>query len=228
MKTILLLIFNVVSTILDVVQLASILLDTFVNLHRLGSVVHIQLPETIAIIILYATEYAEVWLLLHPLVIAPFVVLFFLPTAREVQVGWAWPRFKLGILYILVLVPFIYYLVVVNLGSLEEWYTANLFLVLIISIIISPLSAALAYGAVKGILTERGIPCWPLGTGAILHWIMTASVATLSSWYFLGFVHAIHKQFVNTTIVHATWGVLFYLLFTSIEYVLQWRLGTWQ
>lgn len=228
MKAILLLIFNIVSTFLDVVQLASILLDMFVNLRRLGSVVPVQLPETVAVIIWYATEYAEVWLLFHPLVIAPFVILFLLPTAREVQEGWVWPRFKLGVLYILVLVPFIYYLIVVNLGSLEKWYTVNIFLVLTVSIIISPLSTTLAYGPVKVMLNERGVPCWPLGTGAILHWIMTACVATLSSWYLLGFVHAIHKQFVDTTLVHATWGVLFFLLFTGIEYILQWRLETWQ
>lgn len=97
MKAVAWLVFSTFATILDILQVASILIELLVNLGRLGSAIN-SVPGYVIVLISYATEYAHVWWVLHVLVIVPPVTLLLLPTTEDTFRGWTKPRMKLGAL----------------------------------------------------------------------------------------------------------------------------------
>ena len=223
MKAVAWLVFSTFATTLDILQVASILIELLVNLGRLGSAIN-SVPGYVIVLISYATEYAHVWWVLHVLVIVPPVTLLLLPTTEDTFRGWTKPRMKLGALYVLVLVPLVYYWVVIGVGLLNEWYSANLFLVFAVSIAMAPITAALIYGPLPLIFKKRGIPFWATGVGTISHFTFVLGLAFFSSWNFLGFEAVIRSDFLNTALMHTIFATFFFLFFLLLENVLQWRL----
>ena len=215
--------FSTFATILDILQVAGMLVELLVNLVRLGSGIK-PVPGYVIAIISHATEYAHVWWVLHLFVIVPPVTLLLLPTTEDTYKGWTKPRIKLGVLYILVLVPLIYYWVVISGGLLNDWYNANLFLVITVSIVMAPLTAAVMYGPLPQIFERRGIPYWAPGVGSLSHFTLVFGAAMLTSWNFLGLEIAMQIEFVNVAFIHTIFATFFFLIFLFIENLLQWRL----